>query len=168
MEEQTIRTKRNEHTFSSMKDTHLFGWNVRIQGSYTTFEPVIANAFVHIWMYSYFFLRTLGKTVWWRKHLTQLQITQFFFDLLSTPYKIYLHWIGQCNGIVTTVSKDSLQSEREKIDVLFCFLWREYRTRHFRIHRNLFVSVALFELLCSNLHWKTSSKWSQLQRRLNK
>jgi fatty acid elongase 3 len=78
--------------------TLWISWGQLHTGSFKSFEPVIANAFVHIWMYYYFFVRTLGKTVWWRKHLTQLQITQFFFDLVTTPYKIYLHWKGDCIG----------------------------------------------------------------------
>ncbi|KAG0431089.1 hypothetical protein HPB47_022115 [Ixodes persulcatus] len=39
------------------------------------------NVFVHVIMYSYYFLATLGpgvqKYLWWKKYLTTLQITQF-------------------------------------------------------------------------------------------
>lgn len=49
------------------------------------------NSMVHAVMYSYYFLSTLGPTVqkylWWKKHLTKLQIAQFFLMLthLSVP-----------------------------------------------------------------------------------
>ncbi|XP_064473919.1 very long chain fatty acid elongase AAEL008004-like [Ornithodoros turicata] len=42
---------------------------------------VCLNSFVHVVMYSYYFLSLLGpamkKYLWWKRHLTQLQIAQF-------------------------------------------------------------------------------------------
>jgi hypothetical protein len=49
------------------------------------------NSMVHAIMYSYYFLSTLGpevqKYLWWKKHLTKVQIFQFFLMLahLSVP-----------------------------------------------------------------------------------
>ncbi|KAH9383216.1 hypothetical protein HPB48_024051 [Haemaphysalis longicornis] len=43
--------------------------------------PVIVNACVHVFMYSYYFLSLLGPSVrkylWWKRYLTQLQLVQF-------------------------------------------------------------------------------------------
>jgi len=49
------------------------------------------NSLVHAIMYSYYFLSTLGPSVqpylWWKRHLTKLQIAQFFVILahISVP-----------------------------------------------------------------------------------
>jgi len=46
------------------------------------FAPVLFNVVIHIIMYSYYFFAALGpefqKYLWWKKHLTKLQIIQFF------------------------------------------------------------------------------------------
>ncbi|KAG8192351.1 hypothetical protein JTE90_002171 [Oedothorax gibbosus] len=51
-------------------------------GGYNTAFPS-ANAFVHIWMYLYYGLASLGpgiqKYLWWKKYLTKLQLAQFVF-----------------------------------------------------------------------------------------
>jgi len=39
-----------------------------------------ANAIVHTFMYYYYYLATLGKTVFWKKYITTLQILQFVAD----------------------------------------------------------------------------------------
>eukprot|EP01102_Stenamoeba_stenopodia_P021637 TRINITY_DN877_c0_g1_i1.p1 TRINITY_DN877_c0_g1~~TRINITY_DN877_c0_g1_i1.p1 ORF type:complete len:277 (-),score=53.44 TRINITY_DN877_c0_g1_i1:318-1148(-) len=51
-------------------------WRVAPQWHCTT-----ANAIVHTFMYYYYFLATLGKTVFWKKYITKLQITQFVVDV---------------------------------------------------------------------------------------
>lgn len=33
-------------------------------------------------MYYYYAVATIGKDVWWKKHLTALQITQFVIDII--------------------------------------------------------------------------------------
>lgn len=65
------------------------------------------NTFVHIWMYSYYFLSALGPKVqrflWWKKYLTTLQMVQFILVILHAfqllfiecDYpKIFVWWIG--------------------------------------------------------------------------
>lgn len=46
----------------------------------------IINSFVHVVMYSYYFLTALGPSVqkhlWWKKYLTRIQIIQFIFGIL--------------------------------------------------------------------------------------
>ncbi|VVC28054.1 ELO family, conserved site,ELO family [Cinara cedri] len=45
----------------------------------------IVNSFVHVVMYSYYFLTVLGpnmqKYLWWKKYLTRIQIVQFLFGI---------------------------------------------------------------------------------------
>lgn len=49
---------------------------------------VCLNSFVHVIMYTYYFLSALGPAyrgyLWWKKYLTMLQITQFFLLLLHS------------------------------------------------------------------------------------
>lgn len=43
----------------------------------------IVNSFVHVFMYGYYFLTSfkpeLKESIWWKKHITQIQIVRFFF-----------------------------------------------------------------------------------------
>ncbi|KAG0431088.1 hypothetical protein HPB47_022114 [Ixodes persulcatus] len=52
------------------------------------------NVFVHIIMYSYYFLATLGpgvqKYLWWKKYLTTLQITQFVLSILHLSIPVFV------------------------------------------------------------------------------
>jgi hypothetical protein len=51
-------------------------------------------------MYYYYLTQTLGGDVWWKKHLTSAQITQFILDLiLLQGYWYYQSYLGfQCIG----------------------------------------------------------------------
>lgn len=52
-------------------------------GSHGTFLGVI-NAFVHVVMYSYYFLTSyrpeLRNSLWWKKHITQIQLVRIFLN----------------------------------------------------------------------------------------
>ncbi|KAK8788002.1 hypothetical protein V5799_022222 [Amblyomma americanum] len=52
------------------------------------------NAFVHVIMYSYYFLATLGpavrKYLWWKKYLTTLQIVQFFIIMVHMSIPLFV------------------------------------------------------------------------------
>ncbi|KAJ1671626.1 Fatty acyl-CoA elongase/Polyunsaturated fatty acid specific elongation enzyme, partial [Spiromyces aspiralis] len=66
------------------------------------------NLFVHVVMYYYYYLASIGTKVWWKKHVTTLQITQFIVDLFlvvfsqytNMAYHNYPHWpnMGNCRG----------------------------------------------------------------------
>ena len=43
--------------------------------------PIALNLTVHVAMYCYYALATLGHTVWWKRHLTSAQILQFAVDV---------------------------------------------------------------------------------------
>jgi len=49
-----------------------------------------ANMFVHTPMYYYYTIAALGGTVWWKKYITQIQITQFVFCIFLMIYDYIL------------------------------------------------------------------------------
>jgi len=61
---------------------------------------IILNTTVHVFMYYYYLVQTLGGDVWWKKYLTTGQIAQFITDLLALAvwfwYKLYLK--RDCSG----------------------------------------------------------------------
>lgn len=65
-----------------------YGWIMLrfVPGGNDSFCAVI-NFFVHIVMYTYYFIASLGpqykKYIWWKKYLTQLQIGQFVICFLK-------------------------------------------------------------------------------------
>lgn len=52
------------------------------------------NSFVHILMYYYYFVSSLGYNPWWKKHLTGLQIFQFMNGLFYTWIFFYYYFSG--------------------------------------------------------------------------
>jgi len=50
------------------------------------------NSFVHIWMYYYYSVSTLGYSPWWKKYLTGLQIYQFVSGVLYTTVYFYYYF----------------------------------------------------------------------------
>jgi fatty acid elongase 3 len=59
-----------------------------------------ANAFVHIFMYCYYFLASLEFPVWWKRYLTKLQIIQFVLTISINLYWLYGYHYEQCSGNV--------------------------------------------------------------------
>lgn len=61
-----------------------------------TFLGVI-NAFIHIIMYAYYMLTSIGphmnKYLWWKKYLTTLQLIQFFMVFVHT----FQLFVNNCN-----------------------------------------------------------------------
>ncbi|CAG9760042.1 unnamed protein product [Ceutorhynchus assimilis] len=85
-----LRKKYNQVTF-----LHMYHHSLMPICSYigVTFVPGghgsllgVCNAFVHIVLYSYYFLASLGpemqKYLWWKKHVTKLQLVQFLIILV--------------------------------------------------------------------------------------
>eukprot|EP01097_Dermamoeba_algensis_P007591 TRINITY_DN4831_c0_g1_i1.p1 TRINITY_DN4831_c0_g1~~TRINITY_DN4831_c0_g1_i1.p1 ORF type:complete len:197 (-),score=25.08 TRINITY_DN4831_c0_g1_i1:71-661(-) len=55
-------------------------------------QGVLFNTFVHVIMYYYFFLTSLGvRGIWWKKYITLLQIVQFVCSLLLAGMFVYYH-----------------------------------------------------------------------------
>jgi len=42
---------------------------------------ILANVFVHVFMYYYYYLTEIGVHVWWKKYITKIQIVQFVVDM---------------------------------------------------------------------------------------
>lgn len=91
-----LRKKQNQVSFLHVY--HHTGMVVLIwhgckyfAGGHSMFLPTI-NSFVHIVMYSYYFITSLNpeyrKNIWWKKHITQIQLIQFF--LITLHYAILL------------------------------------------------------------------------------
>lgn len=61
---------------------------------------IVLNGFVHLVMYSYYFMSTLGYNAWWKNYITILQLTQFvlmnvqaIWDLThECPYPRNITW----------------------------------------------------------------------------
>jgi len=63
--------------------------------------PITANLVVHVIMYYYYTLSTLGIRSWWKPYLTVLQIVQFVVDVIFCYYASYVHFFlphWGCNG----------------------------------------------------------------------
>jgi hypothetical protein len=60
----------------------------------------ILNTFVHMFMYYYYFLVSLKQEVWWKKHITQLQIAQFILTNALHFVAFGYHYLlqGHCNS----------------------------------------------------------------------
>ncbi|KAK8761004.1 hypothetical protein V5799_027729 [Amblyomma americanum] len=56
---------------------------------------LIINCFVHVIMYTYYFLSLLGPTVqkhlWWKRYLTQLQLAQFTFAFVHMMVPMFMN-----------------------------------------------------------------------------
>jgi fatty acid elongase 3 len=60
---------------------------------------VVANSTVHVLMYYYYAMATVGRSVWWKRYITQAQIVQFVIDLTATwPYPVLYHSAAGCSG----------------------------------------------------------------------
>jgi fatty acid elongase 3 len=50
------------------------------------------NSFVHVFMYSYYFMSAFGREMWWKKYLTMLQIYQFVSGVGYTAAFFYYYF----------------------------------------------------------------------------
>lgn len=59
---------------------------------------LLTNMTVHSLMYYYFAMTALGHKLWWRKYVTQIQITQFVIDLIAGMIvlkpRVYHDYVG--------------------------------------------------------------------------
>uniref|UniRef100_A0AAG5DP34 Elongation of very long chain fatty acids protein n=1 Tax=Anopheles atroparvus TaxID=41427 RepID=A0AAG5DP34_ANOAO len=80
-----LRKKDNQLTFLHVyhhSTMFSFWWiGVKWVPSGSTFLPAMVNSFIHVLMYTYYALAALGlhmnRYLWWKKHLTILQLIQF-------------------------------------------------------------------------------------------
>jgi len=62
---------------------------------------VFNNSVIHIFMYYYYMMQSLGHNVWWKKYLTTGQIIQFAIDC-TTSIPFFLLWKNNqpCRGTI--------------------------------------------------------------------
>ncbi|XP_054263297.1 elongation of very long chain fatty acids protein AAEL008004-like [Macrosteles quadrilineatus] len=82
-----VRKKQSHVTFLHVYHHTIMVVSTWIFLKYVRGEQVVAvglvNSFVHVCMYSYYFLAALGPSVqrylWWKPYITRLQLAQFIF-----------------------------------------------------------------------------------------
>ncbi|XP_013184404.2 elongation of very long chain fatty acids protein 7 [Amyelois transitella] len=104
-----LRKKDNQITFLHLyHHTAMVSWTWLHLMHHPTDHFVVVgllNSFVHVLMYAYYGISALGpeyaKYVWWKKHLTKVQLVQFilvvsdlYYQQKLTPCPIpgYFHW----------------------------------------------------------------------------
>eukprot|EP00727_Mastigamoeba_balamuthi_P004735 m51a1_g1426 hypothetical protein (254) ;mRNA; r:68145-69593 len=78
--------------------TMVFGWVVLSDRYAPSFFFALVNAFVHTPMYYYYALAAYGKSVWWKKYLTTIQITQFVLCIALAVYHGLSSYQGACGA----------------------------------------------------------------------
>jgi len=67
---------------------------------------IVLNTFIHVCMYYYYLMATIGKSVWWKKYLTTMQMIQFCIVMFGLIYWLILEYQNQpvgCNGELWSV-----------------------------------------------------------------
>jgi len=69
-------------------------WGVLfVPGGFGTFHAML-NSFIHLMMYTYYFLAACGdkykRFLWWKKHMTTLQIIQFVTVMIHTSQLLFI------------------------------------------------------------------------------
>eukprot|EP00053_Salpingoeca_punica_P019621 m.200177 g.200177 ORF g.200177 m.200177 type:complete len:303 (+) comp17691_c0_seq1:14-922(+) len=65
-----------------------------MEGGWTTqWWGAVCNTLVHVFMYYYFALAAMGKTVWWKKYLTSAQLVQF-----ASVFGMIFVWLNATTG----------------------------------------------------------------------
>jgi fatty acid elongase 3 len=75
------------------------------------FAGVFMNTFVHVVMYYYFYLKSIGITPWWKSYVTKLQIVQFICSVIIISITLGYAWqrrentaeYPQCKGVTSVI-----------------------------------------------------------------
>eukprot|EP01102_Stenamoeba_stenopodia_P012324 TRINITY_DN3873_c0_g1_i2.p2 TRINITY_DN3873_c0_g1~~TRINITY_DN3873_c0_g1_i2.p2 ORF type:complete len:299 (-),score=72.12 TRINITY_DN3873_c0_g1_i2:1834-2688(-) len=59
---------------------------------------VVTNTFIHTLMYYYYTQTAVGKTVWWKKYLTMMQMVQFCINTFVLWLWVFVHYFYGCSG----------------------------------------------------------------------
>ena len=78
----------------------LMGWYWVNSGATMQFIGLLFNTAVHVVMYYYFYLKSLGIEPSWKKHVTTFQIVQFLTSGICFMFTMYIvHYKGKsCKG----------------------------------------------------------------------
>mmetsp|Transcript_30631 Transcript_30631/g.51595 ORF Transcript_30631/g.51595 Transcript_30631/m.51595 type:complete len:174 (+) Transcript_30631:95-616(+) len=93
--------------------TLVLCWSQLHEHSTTQWVPIIINLAIHVVMYYYYAMATMGVKIWWKRFLTSAQIAQFVIDVvvcsLATVLKLahmgyfgteYGGWGNDCGGTI--------------------------------------------------------------------
>jgi len=75
------------HIYHHVSIFLVYWLNTRAAYDGDIYLTVVLNSFVHLVMYSYYFLSTLGYNAWWKNYITLLQMGQF---LIMNAQAIYI------------------------------------------------------------------------------
>jgi len=92
------------HVYHHLSVLWMWWFNVMYYPGGEAYPSAWLNSFVHIWMYGYYFLSTLGFNVWWKRYLTQLQISQLAMFVVQGVSLLFtgdpeFRVIGAVNGV---------------------------------------------------------------------
>lgn len=74
-------------------------WSWLQSGLMYAYLGMIANTFIHVFMYYYYYRASLGKSTWFKKYITTGQIIQFGLSFaLCVPY-VYYQWMQPGVGL---------------------------------------------------------------------
>jgi len=71
------------HVYHHVSVTMMWWFNMTYYPGGEAWPSAWLNSFVHVWMYSYYFLASMDIQSWWKKYLTQLQISQLSLFVLQ-------------------------------------------------------------------------------------
>jgi hypothetical protein len=92
----------------------FMSWIWLEQVSSLQFIGLLFNVAVHVVMYYYFFLKSLGVNPWWKKAVTTFQIIQFMTSLVAVGVTMYYAWsrhndasedVQQCKGFAVVIGQ---------------------------------------------------------------
>ena len=76
------------------------------------FTGLLFNTAVHVVMYYYFYLKSIGINPWWKKAVTTFQIIQFGTSLVCVSTTLYITWLRhsdeqgeQCKGLMVVLGQ---------------------------------------------------------------
>lgn len=91
--------RKKDHQVSALHVVHhvVVTWNMWLDVTYDALSHSMfikcMNTFVHVFMYSYYFMAALGPAyrsmLWWKKYLTMMQITQFIILLVHAVGTVF-------------------------------------------------------------------------------
>jgi hypothetical protein len=100
---QLIRNKYPPHYFLHVYHHSLvilMSWMWLEYSPSLRFAGLLFNTLVHVVMYYYFYLKSIGVEPWWKSYVTTLQIIQFIFSLFLFMITLSLHHhIRGCRGM---------------------------------------------------------------------
>eukprot|EP01138_Halocafeteria_seosinensis_P008966 gb/GECG01009164.1/.p1 GENE.gb/GECG01009164.1/~~gb/GECG01009164.1/.p1 ORF type:complete len:280 (+),score=21.10 gb/GECG01009164.1/:1-840(+) len=85
-----LRQKWNQlsflHIYHHFSIFFIYWMNTNVAYDGDIYYTVIANSFVHLVMYWYYFQSSVGTKPWWARYLTQLQMVQFITMMTQGAY----------------------------------------------------------------------------------